>query len=344
MLWFDLDNSPHVPLFRPILRELGSRRHEYILTARDFAQTRDLLDLWKIPYTLIGKHGGRSKIRKVANLLHRSYQLRQYVSRKDLSLAVSHGSRTQTVAARWMRLPSLVMLDYEYTEHRIFSALASYLLMPSLIPEKRLAAAGFNLRKILRYDGFKEELYISEFTAQKGFRQNLGFTDDHILVTLRPPSLVGNYHDESSEQLFGKCLEHFLSSPQTICLVVSRNASDRKLVPIHLKGEPRVQFLKRPVDGLQLLWHSDVVVSGGGTMNREAALLGVPVYSIFTGRRPYLDEYLQDQGKIKFIERISEIPQIAIQHRAKIEPPTRERRDLVVSVTELLIDISTRKN
>jgi hypothetical protein len=339
MLWFDLDNSPHVPLFRPILSELDRRGRTYTVTARDFAQTRELLALWNIPHQLIGGHGGRDRLKKLTNLLQRSGALRNALAGKEIDAAISHGSRTQVVAAWRKRVPAIVMLDYEYTEARIFNTLAKKLLMPAAIPDERLRKAGFNLRKVVRYNGFKEEIYLESFVPQPDFRHEIGIDKNTILISIRPPSTTGNYHDERSERLFRDCLERFSSVPGTHCLVVNRTAAEERLVPPELRNNTKVTLLTKPVDGLQLLWHSDLVLSGGGTMNREAALLGTPTYSIFTGQKPFLDEYLQSQGRLLFIDIPEQIRSIPVVKRDIPSVFTPQQKGMASGVTDLLLDI-----
>ena len=342
MLWFDLDNSPHVPLFRPIFLELKKRSRPVLVTARDFAQTKSLLELWNIDGTIIGEHGGRNKVLKVLNLFVRSQQLVRFVREKMVSLAVSHGSRTQVVAARRLGIPSVLMLDYEYTEARIFNTFANVLLMPGLIPDERLVKAGFNMKKIVRYAGLKEEIYLSDFHPEPDFRRSLGIDEDTILTVIRPPAAEGNYHDEKSEKLFRRSLEYFSLNATVQCLVLSRSGSDLDIIPPDLRKKRNITVLQRAVDGLQLIWNSDIVVSGGGTMNRESALLGTPTYSIFTGRRPYLDEYLKDQGKMCFVETFSEVDRIPILRKVtpKDYHPTNPRLPSII--TDMLVDLSVR--
>lgn len=337
MLWFDLDNSPHVPLFRPILSALKDRGEATLVTAREFAQTRELLSLWKIDHTLIGAHGGRGKLGKIVNLLERSNALVKTVGDKAIALAVSHGSRTQLLAAKRLSIPSLLMLDYEYTESRIFNLLATHILMPAAIPDKRLAGAGFNLKKVRRYGGFKEEIYLRDFVPEPEFRKTIGVEEDSILVTVRPPSTTGNYHDDRSEALYREVLRHCAQSVDVHCLIVNRTAAEIDIIPEELRRDGRVTLLAKPVDGVQLLWHSDVVVSGGGTMNREGALLGVPTFSIFTGRRPYLDEHLHSQGRLRFIDQPSEVASIPLVKRSMPSAYVPTNVDLAGIITEMIL-------
>ena len=343
MLWFDLDNSPHVPLFRPIFTELERRGIPFDITARDFAQTKSLLSFWDIQYTLIGEHAGKNKIKKILNLYARSQQLKNHVKNKNISLAISHGSRSQVIAARRLSFPSVLMLDYEYTESRIFNLFSTFLLIPELIPDARLEKAGFNLRKVIRYSGYKEEIYLQNFIPQNNFRKIIDIDDEKILITIRPPSIVGNYHDSRSEKIFARVIDLISSHSNVHCLIVSRISNDLNLIPAHIRKRENISFLNKPVDGLQLLWNSDIVISGGGTMNREAALLGIPTFSIFTGHKPYLDEHLEQQGKIIFLNNSDEADKIQLKKRDTTQLFQPTNKYLVQNITDTIIDLSKRK-
>jgi predicted glycosyltransferase len=339
MIWFDLDNSPHVPLFRPIFTELEKRGVQYIVTARDYAQTAELLSFWGVNHTVIGAHAGKNKIKKVLNLLNRGRKLKKFIKGKNVKLAVSHGSRSQLVAAKMLGVKSLLMLDYEYTEAKIFNRLSTHLLMPAVIPDKRLLSAGFDLKKVLRYSGFKEEIYLREFVPDKNFRSQIEVREDEILVVIRPPGMSGNYHDPRSEHLLLEAINHFSSSENTVCIIVNRTAREKNFILSNIKMKPNMKFLDKPVDGLQLLFAADITLSGGGTMNRESALLGTKTYSIFTGRYPYLDEYLRDKGKLNFIVKKEEIKRIAVYRDYDKHPPVSEN-NLVTEITDTLTELA----
>ena len=341
MIWFDLDNSPHVPLFRPVMQELINRNMKYLVTSREFAQTEELLKLWNIPHKLIGKHAGKNKINKVINLYSRSSQLLKYLREVNNILAVSHGSRTQVIAAYRKGINSIVMLDYEYTENKIFNYFSSSLLMPIYIPEQRLLSAGFNLSKVIRYKGFKEELYLKDFQPQLGLRESLDVSDDQIMVIIRPPSIVGNYHDNKSESLLIEAIKYFSANQDAVVIIVNRTLHEKKLINSKIKLKPNVRFMNKAVNGLQILFASDIAVSGGGTMNRESALLGTKTYSIFTGKRPYLDEYLAEQGKLKFIESTNDFKDIEIK-RYKKGIPIYDN-NLSHDITNILLDYENGK-
>ncbi|MDD3641951.1 MAG: DUF354 domain-containing protein [Candidatus Krumholzibacteria bacterium] len=312
-IWIDLDNSPHVPLFRPIIDELGRRGAECVITARDFAQTTSLLEFWEIPFRQIGRHGGKRTSGKILNLFSRANELRRYIRDERVDLALSHGSRTQLVASKYLGIESIVMMDFEYTESRIFNFCADHIMVPVFIPDARLESAGINLRKVVRYPGFKEQLYLGGFSPEPGFRERLGIDDGKILVTIRPPAMEGNYHDSTSERILLEILGRLAGVENAYPLIVGRTRRDRQFLEENFEG--KISFLEKAVDGLQLIWASDIFISGGGSMNRESALLGVPTYSIFTGKKPYLDEYLAGQGRLTFIDSPEKIGLLEIAKR-----------------------------
>ncbi len=338
MIWLDLDNSPHVPLFIPVLNELKKRGEQFEVSARDFAQTLGLLKLWNVPHIPIGTHGGKSKAGKVLNLLKRSRQLKRFAADKHFALALSHGSRTQLIAAAGLKIPSLLMLDYEYTETRIFNRYANHLLIPKFIPDERLKSVGLDLTKVVRYNGFKEELYMNSFVPEPGFRSKIGSSDEKVLIVIRPPGMLGNYHNAKSEELLAKCLDHLSSFENTDILITSRSDKDREFMEKHSAGKSGIRFLKDPVDGLQLVYSADIVISGGGTMNRESALAGTNTYSIFTGKKPYLDEYLESLGRLKFIDSAEGVMRI-IPERQLSKTPYAFNKQITEEVTDTILNI-----
>ncbi len=342
MLWFDLDNSPHVPLFRPILQELKKRDIQFFVTARAHAQTEDLLHLWQIEHCLVGTHGGKELLHKVGNLVRRSFALARVARKQPITLSISHGSRTHLVASKLLGIPYVWINDYEFSEKRLANQLADFIVLPDLIPDARAAAGGYNMRKVIRYNGFKEEIYLKDFVPAPSFRSSLGISSTVTLVTIRPPSVTANYHEKASEDLFLRCLFRFSADSSVICLVVNRTSAELALIPATLRAKENIRILHHAVDGLQLLWHSDLVVSGGGTMNREAALLGVPTFSIFTGRRPYLDEYLQEQGRLIFVQSADQVEKIPLAKRSIGFEYRPVNPGLASSITDLILDINQK--
>jgi predicted glycosyltransferase len=327
-IWIDLDNSPHVPLFLPIVRHYRENGIDVLLTARDHSQTLELLDLAGLggTYTVVGTHAGASKLKKAANLLSRAVELARHVGRHSKpAVAVSHGSRSMVLAARLQRIPVITMYDYEFTETRIFNMFSDRVLVPDGIDDEVLDRIGLRLSKRHKYPGLKEELYIREFAADSDFREKLSnlvgseLPDDAILVVLRPPASTANYHDARSDSIFAALLQYLADAPNAFTIIVPRTRDQGSEIKARLEsvgnaGE-NLAILRSAVKGLDLINSADVVISGGGTMNREAVLLGVPVYSIFQGEQGSLDRKMERSGEIVFIRSVADLAKLRLEKR-----------------------------
>lgn len=328
-IWIDLDNSPHVPLFAPIIRHYREQGVEVILTARDHSQTIELLNLhgFNGTYFIVGRHYGKNKLNKIRGLLTRTINF-AFLRKMNVGVAVSHGSRSMVLAAVGLNVPILTMYDYEYTETRIFNKFSDKVLVPDAIPDEVLDKIGLPIKKRVKYPGLKEEVYVREFQPTQDFRSQLlkkyDADENSILVVLRPPATTANYHSEKSEVLLDDILHLLLNANNVFTVVVPRTKEQAENLRTSIANVPdsagRFVILNEAVDGLQLAFASDLLISGGGTMNREAALLGVPVYSIFAGRQGALDRQTEAEGLITFIRDARDLAKIRLSHRDRQVP------------------------
>jgi predicted glycosyltransferase len=348
-IWIDLDNSPHVPLFAPIIRHFRKAGVDVLLTARDHSQTVELLDLagFAGTYTIVGRHYGKSKVRKVWGVMARTLDL-SFVRKMDISVAVSHGSRSMVLASLGAKraIPTLTMYDYEYTETRLFNRLSDLVAVPDAIPDEVLDEIGLPVKKRRKYPGIKEELYVRDFKPDPQFRTNFLATHGRasylskVLATLRPPATTANYHSDKSEVLFDDILHLLLNAEHVTTVIVPRTAEQSVAIAERVSNiadvGARCILLDSPVDGLQLTFASDLLISGGGTMNREAALLGVPVYSIFAGRQGALDRQMEEDGRITFIRDARDLSKIRLERRdqATLIPLTDRVEKFVIGEIE----------
>ncbi len=329
-IWIDLDNSPHVPLFVPIIRYYRDKGVDVVLTARDHSQTLELLDLAGLArtYKVVGRHYGKSKINKVQGLVRRAAQLFSYIRKRKIGVAISHGSRSMVLAASGLRIPVITMYDYEFTETKIFNRFSDKVLVPDRIPENVLAEIGLPKEKRKKYPGIKEELYVRSFEPSGDFRQRFAaehsFFAEDVLAVLRPPATTANYHSEKSEVLLDDILHFLLNANGVVTIIVPRTgaqAEDLKKRIANIRPTGEYVVLDKAIDGLELAAAADLLISGGGTMNREAALLGVPVYNIFAGRQGALDRQMESEGIITFIRDARDLSKIRLERRLDIEPP-----------------------
>ena len=343
-VWIDLDNSPHVPFFAPILEELQRRGVRHVLTARDCYQVCGLADLMHLRYRKIGRHYGKNIFMKFLGLGVRALQMIPLALREKPALALSHGSRSQLVACRLLRIPTIVIGDYEHS--KIFAFVhPECLIAPEVIPPEQLNKFG---TRLLSYPGIKEDVYISGFRPDPDFRRRLGIPEDKILVTVRPPATEAHYHVPESDELFSSVLVLLERNPHLVVLFLPRNERQADMLRERkpaLFASGQAMIPANVVDGLNLVWHSDVVISGGGTMNREAAALGVPVYSIFRGRIGAVDQYLSARGRLTLITSPDEVfTKIQLRRRSRsVHHPHRSPKalDSIVShIVSILRELS----
>lgn len=320
-IWIDLDNSPHVPFFKPIIDELGRRGYPVTLTARDRFQVCGLADRLGLRYRAVGRYTGKNKAVKVLFLLHRALLLLSVAWKEKPCLALSHGSRSQLLAAALLRIPSVLIFDYEHAK-RLFFANPSRAIVPERIPAEAIRV---KCEDIVRYPGIKEDVYVPFFVPDQAPIRALGLNGREILATLRPPATEAHYHNPQSEGLFREVVDLLVACPETRIVVLSRTGRQEEEIRMRWRdavGSGKILLPDRPLDGLNLIWFSDLVVSGGGTMNREAAALGVPVYSIFRGPIGAVDRYLSESGRLTLLENAEDVhTKIAVERRRRPDRP-----------------------
>jgi uncharacterized protein len=297
-VWVDMTASAHVLVFRPLIEILRGRGDEVEITARDYAQTLELLELHGLlAEAVIGRHGGRSRLQKARQMAHRLSSLQRWAKGRDFDLALAHGSHELTVTARRLGVPSSTTFDYEFAtlQHQIGCRAATRVVVPEAIPPERLTRYGVRPPKLVQYPGLKEEYYLSDFEPDRSLLERFGVDEARVLVVLRPPPDVSLYHRHSNP-LFPQTLDHLGRLDHVHAFVLPRTEEQREFV--RRLALPSVILPEHAVDAQSLIALADVVVSAGGTMNREAAALGVPVYTTYGGRLGGVDEDLIRQGRL----------------------------------------------
>lgn len=314
-VWVDLTNSPHVLVLRPVIDALRADGHEVEVTVRDFAQTVGLAQRFAIEHTVIGRHRGEKLAAKALGLADRSLALARWARPRRFDLALGHGSNDVTVAARVLRIPCSTMFDYEWAtvQHTVNCRLAQAVVVPDAIPPERLDRYGAR-GKLQPYAGLKEEYYLADFVPDPAVCDELGLDRAAPIAVVRTPPVVSLYH-RFENPLFARVLER-LEGQQAV--VLPRVASQRA----ELLGRGFV-VPERAVDAQSLIAFADVVVSAGGTMNREAVALGTPVWTTFEGRLGAVDERLIAEGRLHRLERAEDL----VLERRSGPAPERVRRD-----------------
>lgn len=299
-VWIDLDNSPHVHFFAPIVRSLRARGLDVMITARHFGQTEELARSYGMDFVTIGSHRTpRYTSTRIAATCVRAGQLFIHGRRFRPTAALSHCSRALILAARMMRIPVMTTFDYEFSATVLATKISQKVLVPSEIPLELLRDRGYCLDKFVQYPGLKEEVYIYDFQPDPAILSKLGLDSDRLILTVRPPATWAHYHDALSERLLRATVSRLRKEKDAQVITIARTPEQAHVLQTiyHMDGRP-FRVLTTAIDALSLMWYSDAVFSGGGTMVREAALMGVRTYSIFGGKLGAADLALIREGKL----------------------------------------------
>ncbi len=326
-IWIDLTNSPHVLVMRPVIAELQGRGHDVQVTARDFAQTLELCSRFGLAHTAIGHHRGAGRVDKARGLAARSLALTRWARSRRFDLALGHGSNDVTVAAALLRIPSATTFDYEWArvQHTVNCRLAAAVVVPDVIPPERLTPYGAR-GKLRPYPGLKEEYYLADFEPDPAVLAALGLDAAQPIALVRTPPAVSLYHRFEND-LFAHVLDRLRGAQVVVLPRTSEQRSELAsggdfIVPAHA------------IDAQSLIAYADLVVSAGGTMNREAVALGTPVFTVFEGRLGAVDERLIAEGRLR---RLTRPEDVNLVKRARNEiGAARVRRD-PAALTDLLL-------
>jgi predicted glycosyltransferase len=346
-VWIDLENSPHIPFFDPIIKELKRRDYEVVITARDCFQVCELADMAGLEYRKIGHHYGKNRIAKVAGLGIRVLQMMQFIRRERPSISVSHGSRSLMLLSALLGIRSINIADYEYADFRLTTSIGSvqkkWIMTPEVIPADIFEKAGLLKSHILHYPGIKEDVYVPFFHPDPSIKDDLGLQPSDVVVTIRPPASEAHYHNPESEKLLMAVFELLGRHPEVKTVLLPRThkqeAELRHARP-ELFATGRIVVPKHAVNGLDLIWYSDVVISGGGTMNREAAALGIPVYSLFRGTMGAVDKHLAETGKLVLLESEQDVyEKLKLAPRTKALAPRQTQKVALDAVVNHIVAI-----
>jgi len=336
-IWIDLANSPHVPFFRALIPEFVRRGYQVEITARDFAQTVELaMNAGMMPH-VIGGHGGGSITGKAGNLIGRAGALRKWARDRGFDLALSHNSYAQIAAAAALGVKAVTLMDYEHqpANHLAFR-LASRVIVPRAFPSAELKKYGASTRKVRRFEGTKEDVYLADFVSDPEFAATLlrlGVASEDVLVVARPPAREALYHRFENE-LFDELLASLSTSEEVKIVLLPRSAAQR--AGYETREWTNLIMPQEALDGANLIAAADLVVSAGGTMNREAAALGVPAVSIYAGKWAAIDEELVSEGRLKKIDSRKQIDSLAVRKKPAASP--RGARAVRAEVVKLILE------
>ncbi len=314
-IWVDCTAAAHPLVLRPLIALLRERGHDVSITARSYGQTEGLLERLGLAYESFGTHGGASILSKGTALAGRSGQLARWARPRRFDLGIAHGSVDLAAVGTVLRIPTAQLQDYEFAglQRKLAWRAARRVIVPDAIPLDRLRAAGARPEKLVRYPGLKEDYYLADFAPDPAVLAELGLDelgvrarrgdDDRVLVVVRPPPETSAYHAENP--LYEAVLDRLCDEPTVVTVLIPR--TDGQAAAARARGHLAIVVPERAIDAQSLIAHADLVVSAGGTMNREAVALGVPVRTIFSGRMGAVDEGLIAEGRLAELREPAEL-------------------------------------
>jgi uncharacterized protein len=318
-VWFDCTAAAHPLVLRPVIERFEQRGDEVLVTAREYGQTVGLLERLGIPHTVVGRHGGASRFGKARALAGRSARLSKVAWDFGPQLAVAHGSVDLALVSATLRIRSAQLQDYEFAgvQRQLAFRVARRVLVPDSIPVGRMAKVGAKGDKLFRYPGLKEDYYLADFVADPSVFGELGLDRERILVVVRPPPETSEYHAENP--LYDQVIQRLAEADGVTAVVIPR--TEGQAARVRAMDSPNLVVPGHAVDAQSLIAFADLVVSAGGTMNREAVALGTPVYTTFAGRMGGVDEALIADGRLRILESADELEFTRKQSEAAPQNP-----------------------
>jgi uncharacterized protein len=337
-VWFDFENTPHVLFLEPLIARVRAAGYSVGLSAKPQAQTIDLATRRGLAVERVGSGEYTNRWAKTAGGIQRAFQLVRWVGRKGRPELLVSSSRTASLAASMLRIPTVSLMDYEHSEHRTIAWASQVIWLPDLLRDAELPD---RTRLVARFfEGLKENLYLDAWEFDRASERTLaGFGPGDYAVVSRPPAAGAHYAAPESGRLWLEAMRALLARPEVRTIVIPRNAAQRGEVTAALGDHPRLTIVQEAVSGPSLVAAADLVVGGGGTMNREAAVLGVPVWSVFTGPAPSIDEHLAAEGRLRWLR-----TEDALRAALRGAPPALmpQRRPFPNGIAAITRDIETR--
>jgi uncharacterized protein len=334
-IWFDADNGPHVLIMRPLVEALTEKGHEVVFTARDRTKTPELMNLYGFSYRKVGGEFGKGKLAKIVGTLGRAWSLRQAMRKENIGVSFGHGSRGLPIASRWLGISSVTMYDYEWVNAALFNWGCHSILLPDAVSLERCREAGISDEKVVRYPGFKEELYLGGRQFDSTIGADLGLRDDSVKVLLRPPATTAHYHNPEAETILETILGK-LADNDNLQLVYLARTGDQLELP-RRAGVKEVIVPNKVYDGPSLVATMDMVISGGGTMTREAAIMGIPSYSFFRGRSGMVDEKLAANGQLVLLATEEDVAEKLMVEKKTADAIQPDPSSLVAFIVEAIL-------
>lgn len=332
-IWFDITNTPQVNLFKPFINRLSADNH-IIITVRDFAETVPLvLKEINIEPIVAGAHKGKNKFNKMSALINRFFVLLRKVP--DFDISISCAGVEASLVSKIRGKKSIIFADNDIAPNWMYSRFVNYAFFPRAIPLKNLLRQGFNRLRLMQYSGYKEDIYIADYQPDKNFINSLPFKE-YVLV--RPENWMASYIGKEVKSIIPGLLKMLSTSGYNI-LYLPRYRNDAG----YAYGIGGVYIPPQPINGLDACFFARAVISGGGTLTREAACLGRPSISIFAGKKILsVDSRLIGEKRIFYSRDVQEILRYiksANAGKPDFESSRRVQGEVLTKLNQILVNI-----
>jgi hypothetical protein len=300
-IWIDLTNSPHVNFFAGIIKELRTD-HDTLLTCRPLANTIELLEMNKLPFQIVGKHYGPSSFKKSIGFFKRIFQLYILLRKKNIDVAVSHSSFYSPFVSKMLNVKNIYLNDNEYAEgNKISFLFADHIMVPEYMELRKILRQGAAERKVIRYPGLKEGVYLWRYFSQgRKIDPNNKVNNNKEIIYIRPEPWAAQYY-KGRKNFFDNMLLDL--------------KKDFKIVLMPRYKKQRDYYRQQQFAGIvipqkssnifDIMENCDIFIGAGGTMTREAAVLGVPTICAYQDRLLDVDRFLIEKGLMTYQKDLS---------------------------------------
>lgn len=292
-VWFDITNTPHVHFLLAIQKTLGEEITGYLFTTRDFSETVDLLRN-RLPdnnLIILNTKYGKSYLSKLVSIITRLKRISEQKMNYDLS--ISCGSEAAIWYSRLKGKRTIAFGDNDTARQWTYGRFVDYSFFPAAIDRNILERQGLK-NKLYQYHGLKEDIYISYFKPDKRFKSRIPFNE---YIVVRPENVHANYLRNSTVKSITPSLLRILANRGYKVIYLPRYTEDIS----YADGLDNIFIPNSPINGLDLCYHSNAVITGAGTLAREAACLEVPAFSFYAGKELLaVDKQLINDNKIYY--------------------------------------------
>lgn len=305
-VWIEVLTPKQALFFEPLYRDLKRKGHELLITTRVYREAEQTLRLRKLPFTVVGTHGGGTAFGKLIASAERIGKLARLIEKWKPNVTVSFSSVEASRVAFGLAIPHVAGNDspHSWMVARLTIPLTTFLCCPWIIGKSVWEDFGGPMRQVVRYRALDPAAWLKRHRHSDDVLGQLGLDKHRPIVVLRTEEALASYlmgKANDSEPVISPIIDRLLKRKLDCQIVVSTRYGMQAPV-IRKRFGDKIWVIDRIVDAPSLLSHSFAFVGSGGTMTVEAALLGIPAISCFPGPKPLYIQYLERLGVVETIK------------------------------------------